>query len=352
MNALTLRELVNKCNVDALLLTSYSNCSYYAKYMNPECSILATKNEVWYFTDDRYLEEARKIVPADYKLVSCRNTDYKKIYETVDFGSIKTIGIDDVKFADYLAMRNTFYGVDIFDFQAAISAPRAVKTEEEIALIAKAAHCNDVAFENLLGQVKEGMTELELAYLLQYEYIKAGGEGIAFDTISVFGEHTAYPHGHPGHTKLKYGDCVTLDFGTKYGGYCSDITRNFCFGKPDPEYVRCYQAVLEANKAGIDAVEVGKACKDVDKVARDVLKKYDLDKYFTHSLGHGVGIDIHEFPYLSPKSNDVFKENQVYTVEPGIYINGKFGIRIEDLLTVKNGRSNLLSRCNKELIIL
>ena len=352
MSKTKIQDVLNICGVDALLLSSYSNCSYYAKYMNPECAVLVTKDKVYYFTDDRYVGEARTIIPEDYTLISARCNDYAAFTKVEGFENIKTLGIDEVRYSDYLAMSKVFKGVTIVDKQKEISSPRAVKTDDEIALIATAAHCNDVAFENLLSQVKEGMTELELAYLLQYEYIKAGGEGIAFDTISVFGEHTAYPHGHPGHTKLRYGDCVTLDFGTKFGGYCSDITRNFCLGKPSDDYIKCYAAVLEANKAGIDAVEAGKACKDVDKVAREVLKKYDLDKYFTHSLGHGVGIDIHEYPYLSPKSEDIFRENQVYTVEPGIYINGKFGIRIEDILTVKNGRSNLLSRCNKELIIL
>jgi Xaa-Pro aminopeptidase len=321
--------------------------------MNPECSVLVTKDNIYYFTDDRYTGEAKSIIPENFILVSCHFNAYSKIAEYVKGLDVKTLGIDTVTFAEYSAICKAFEGVEILDREVIISAPRAVKFDYELEFIGTAAHANDVAFENLLGQVKEGMTELELAYLLQYEYIKAGGEGIAFDTISVFGEHTAYPHGHPGHTKLQYGDCITLDFGTKYKGYCSDITRSFCFGTPkDPDYVKCYNAVLETNKLGIDLVEVGKPCKDVDQATRDNLKKYDLDKYFTHSLGHGVGIDIHEYPYLSAKSNDVFKENQVYTIEPGIYINGKFGIRIEDMLCVKDGHSHLFSRCNKELIIL
>lgn len=346
-----IEKILKEANTDALLITSPSNTLYYGIYNNPECAILVTKNNVYYFTDDRYTGEAKGIIPSEFKLVSLACNDMKTICSYALKEGVKTIGVESIPYNQHILVSEYFdKTLDVADI---VSAPRAIKTEEEISFIAKAAHANDVAFENLLPQIKEGMTELELAYLLQLEYIKAGGEGIAFDTISVFGEHTAYPHGHPGHTKLKYGDVVTLDFGTKYNGYCSDITRSFSFGKPsDPDYVNVYNAVLEANKMGCELVRNGMTCFDADKACRDYLQTKDLAKYFTHSLGHGVGIDIHEKPFLSSRSKDVFQNNQVYTIEPGVYINGKFGIRIEDILYLKDGQPVTLSRCNKNLIIL
>lgn len=351
MDISLIEKVLNDAGTDALLITSPSNTLYYGIYNNPECAILVTKNNIYYFTDDRYTGEAKEIIPHEFKLVSLSCTDHKTICSYALKDGAKTIGVESVSYNQHLFISEMFEKtVDVHDI---VSAPRAVKTEEEISFISTAAHANDVAFENLLPQIKEGMTELELAYLLQLEYIKAGGEGIAFDTISVFGEHTAYPHGHPGHTKLRYGDVVTLDFGTKFNGYCSDITRSFAFGKPaDPDYVKIYKAVLEANKIGCDIVRKGMTCFDADKACRDYLQSKDLAKYFTHSLGHGVGIDIHEKPFLSSRSKDVFENNQVYTIEPGVYINGKFGIRIEDILYLKDGQPVTLSRCNKNLIIL
>lgn len=351
MNSDLIQDIIKKSSVDALLITSTSNTLYYGGYSNPECTILATKSNVYYFTDDRYTLEAKQYIPDYFKLVSLACSDFKTICGYALNDGVKILGTESVTFNTHALLSEQFEKV--VDVESIISSPRMIKSDEEINNIAYASRCNDAAFNALLPQIKEGMTELEMGYLLQYEYIKAGGEGIAFDTISVFGEHTAYPHGHPGHTKLKYGDVVTLDFGTKYNGYCSDITRSFSFGTPsDPDYVKVYNTLLEAQKLGVEIVREGMLCSDADKAVRDYLKSKNLAQYFTHSLGHGVGIDIHERPFLSGRSKDVFQNNQIYTIEPGVYINGKFGIRIEDSLCLKDGNPVTLNRCNKELIIL
>lgn len=351
MNRELINNILNNSGADALLITSHSNTLYYGGYDNPECTILVTKEDVFYFTDDRYTLEAKCYIPDYFRLVSLACSDLNTISAYAVERGVRILGTETISFADYQVLSSNF--AEIKDCQSIISSPRMIKTDEEIAIIQSACSFNDKAFNALLPQIKEGMTELELAYLLQYEYIKAGGEGIAFDTISVFGEHTAYPHGHPGHTKLKYGDVITLDFGTKYKGYCSDITRSFSFGTPsDPDYVKIYNDVLEANKLGISIVKEGMACIDADRIVREFLDSKGLGKYFTHSLGHGVGIDIHERPFLNRRSKDVFCNNQIYTIEPGVYIAGKFGIRIEDSLYLTNGNPVTLTRCDKNLIIL
>lgn len=351
MNDSLIQNILNKSGVDALLITSPSNTLYYGGYANPECSILVTKSDIYYFTDDRYTLESKQYIPSSFKLVSLACNDFKTICSYAVNQNVKVLGTETISYKTYGLL--TEYFDRVIDVQDVISSPRMIKTDEEIAKVQFACHANDTAFNALLPQVREGMTELELAYLLQYEYIKAGGEGIAFDTISVFGEHTAYPHGHPGHTKLQYGDVVTLDFGTKYQGYCSDITRSFAFGTPsDPDYVKVYSDVYEAQKLGVSIVKEGMLCSDADKAVRDYLETKGLAKYFTHSLGHGVGIDIHEKPFLSGRSKDVFQNNQIYTIEPGVYIAGKFGIRIEDSLYLSNGNPVRLTLCDKKLIIL
>jgi Xaa-Pro aminopeptidase len=348
-----LRSLFEQINADCLIVTSVSNTTYYSGYNNPECTIVATKDGVTYYTDDRYTGEAKSIIPADWQLVSCHCTNFKRIGEDIVASGAKKVACEMgyLTHSSFESLRSFIPGAEFVDCTALLCDGRMVKREDELALIRRAAHCNDVAFENLLGQVKEGMTELELGFLLQYEYIKAGGEGIAFDTISVFGEHTAYPHGHPGHQKLQKGDVITLDFGCKVGGYCSDITRSFAFGDPGEEYKIAYQHVLTANLKGIEAGHIGVTGQELDKISRDYLDSVGLGKYFSHSLGHGVGLDIHEKPFLNARSTDKIMKGMTYTIEPGIYINGKFGIRIEDLL-VMGDQPELLSRCNKNLIIL
>lgn len=348
-----LRQLLRQLNADCLIVTSVSNTTYYSGYNNPECVIVATKSGVTYYTDDRYTAEAQAIIPKDWRLEHVSCTNYARIGEDVVKSGAKVVACEMgyLTHSAFEGLKSHIPGAQFVDCTALLCDGRMVKREDELDCIRRAAHCNDVAFENLLGQVKEGMTELELGYLLQYEYIRAGGEGIAFDTISVFGEHTAYPHGHPGHQKLKRGDVITLDFGTKVGGYCSDITRSFAFGDPGEEYKKAYQHVLTANLMGIEAGHIGITGKELDKVSRDYLDSVGLGKYFTHSLGHGVGLDIHEKPFLNTRSTDQIMKGMTYTIEPGIYINGLFGIRIEDLL-VMGDQPELLSRCNKNLIIL
>lgn len=348
-----LRGILDSLGCDCLVVTSTSNTLYYSGYNNPECVIVATKQGVTYYTDDRYTGEAKAIVPADYQVLSVRCTDWARICGDIMAASPAVVALElgYMTQNDFSAISPLLPNVQLVDCTAALAKGRVIKRADEIECIRYAAHCNDVAFEALLGQIREGVSELELAYMLQLEYIKAGGEGIAFDTISVFGEHTAYPHGHLGHQRLKKGDVVTLDFGTKYKGYCSDITRSFAFGDPGEEYKKAYQHVLTANQMGIDAAYNGVTGAKLDAVARDYLNSVGLGKYFTHSLGHGVGIDIHETPFLNPRSTDLVTKGTTFTIEPGIYINGKFGIRIEDLLYMGD-QPELLSRCNKNLIIL
>ena len=348
-----LQKVLKDLGVDCILINSPTNTFYFAGYNNPECVLVMYRDKAVYYTDARYTAEAKAVIPADFELKDVRCTDFDTITADMAAHGARRVGVemDYLVESSFAALSDRLPMAQFVNCSAALAGCRTTKTGREMRFIRAAARANDVAFDNLLGQVREGMTELEIAYLLQYEYIRAGGEGIAFDTICVFGDHTAYPHGHPGHRKLKKGDMVTLDFGTKVGGYCSDITRNFCLGDPGEDYKTVFNHVLTANKMGIEAGYEGVSAQYLDKVARDYLESVGLGQYFTHSLGHGVGIDIHEVPFLNTKTKDIIAKGMTYTIEPGVYINGKFGVRIEDLLYMGD-QPEVLSRCNKNLIIL
>ena len=223
---------------------------------------------------------------------------------------------------------------------------------KNIVKIKKAAAINDKAFTRMLKKVKAGVTEKQLSSELEYQMRKLGADGLAFTTIVAFGANTSKPHAHAGDTRLKEGMPVTIDFGCKYKGYCSDITRTFAFGDPGNDFKDVYEAVLQANYKGIEAVRAGVKASDVDKAARDYLKSKGLDNYFTHSTGHGVGVEIHEHPFENSTSETVLKKNMVVTVEPGVYMEGLYGVRVEDLIIVENDGCNVISRLDKKLLIL
>ncbi len=221
---------------------------------------------------------------------------------------------------------------------------REVKTKEEIKLIKKACEISSKSFEIFKKKLKAGMTEIQAAKLLEEIMAALGGQGLAFTTIMAFGKNTANPHHASSDTKLKNEMPVLVDFGCKYQGYCSDITRTFWFGKkPTPEFKHYFEAVFEAYTVAHQALKPGKSAKELDTLARNYFEdNFDAAKYFIHSLGHNLGMEIHERPILSQKSEDILKENALTTIEPGIYFKNKFGIRYEDtFLITKTGSINL-----------
>ncbi|MBD5585258.1 MAG: aminopeptidase P family protein [Clostridia bacterium] len=230
----------------------------------------------------------------------------------------------------------------------------AVKQSYEIDNIKKACEITDRAFKELLPRIKEGMTENTVASELEYLMRKYGASGTSFSTIVAFGKNSSIPHHETGEDRLKFGDIVLIDYGCKVGGYCSDCTRTFLFGddKKHDEFKKAYAHVLKAHMLVKENVTDGITGREADGFARDYLRTYGLDKFFTHSLGHGIGINVHEHPMLSPKSLDVLKDGMVFSDEPGVYFEGDFGIRIEDTITLSEGKVISLTNSDKNLIIL
>ena len=207
-------------------------------------------------------------------------------------------------------------------------------------------------FAHMLDFIKVGRTEKEIQLELDYYMLKNGAEALSFDTIALSGSNTSLPHGVPSDKKVESGEFVLMDFGATYDGWHSDMTRTVCVGKPSDKMKSVYETVLNAQLSALDAVKAGMSGKELDKIARDIITDAGYGDNFGHSLGHGVGVEIHESPYASPSREDILPENSIVTVEPGIYLEGKFGVRIEDFVVVtENGCINM-TKAPKELICL
>lgn len=304
-----------------------------------------------FYTDSRYLEAAKKNTADGFEVLEYpRGTKLSQLLK-----DYKKIGVpmERISATEYLSFRDS--GFELVDSMSAFRDSMAVKTEDELSRIKAACAATDRAFEELLPQIKEGMTENEVAALLEYLMRRNGASGTSFSTICGFGANASVPHHETGDAKLKFGDIILIDFGCKVGGYCSDCTRTFLFGddKKHEDFKKAYAHVLEAHMLVKEKFMAGMTGKEGDAIARDCLAKYGLDKYFTHSLGHGIGINIHEYPNLSPNSDDkAFTDGMVFSDEPGVYFEGEFGIRIEDTVTLQGGRVVSLTDSNKDLIVL
>ncbi|MBQ4098017.1 MAG: aminopeptidase P family protein [Clostridia bacterium] len=313
--------------------------------------VLVVGDKSAYFTDARYFYAAKKTlekVGIDAKLY----TGLDCVFDFIKESNAKSVMVDYLtttvkEYNDYLK-----YGLEVKDLSNILIELRSIKSEEEIALIKKACEIAQNAYRAAIKEVKEGITELQLKSVIERKIIEFGGDGASFDIIVAFGENSAVPHHETGETVLKKDSVILVDMGALVKGYMSDLTRTAFFGTPDKKFVDCYKAVKEANELAEEKIVEGTKACDADAIARDYLRSKNLDTYFTHSLGHGVGIEIHEYPTLSKRCDAVLKENTVFTVEPGVYFDGEFGIRIEDTVVIKNKKVQRLITDDKELLII
>lgn len=344
-----IKDILKDYGVNAALVITASNTFYLSGYESTNCRILITNDKDYFFTDMRYLEEAKNAIGDRFEVLLGGVEEIKGI---VDDLGVKALGVEEnVSYGEYRSLEELFKGVEFVAVDKAFSKIRAIKTEREISLIKTAQSVTETAFNEILPFIKEGVTEIEIAARLEYIMLKNGCE-LAFDSIVAFGENGSKPHAHRSERKLRRGEFVTMDFGAKYKGYCSDMTRTVALGAVDERKARAYNAVLEANKLAEKAIKIGEKCCDIDAVARNYLAKFSLDKFFSHSLGHSVGVDIHEMPAFSPRCDEVLKEGMIITVEPGVYLEGDFGLRIEDMALVTKNGAEILTHADKNLIVL
>ena len=338
--------------VDGLLLTSRYSRHYGAEFDIAEGVAIVTKKGCRYFTDSRYIESAENNIKG-FEVLDVAGVGYaKRLNDAIaDFG-VTVLGYEEtyLTVAELMQFEKNL-NVKLIPYNAKIYGFRAVKEEWELENLRKAQTIADKAFAEVLPRIKVGMSELELQAELIYCMYKNGAHGLSFDPIVVSGSNSSMPHGVAGERKIQEGDFITMDFGVLYNGYCSDMTRTVAVGFATEEMKKVYNTVLEAQLAGLSISKAGVPCKDIDGAARKVIEEAGYGPQFSHSYGHGVGLEIHEAPGLSFKSELDVPENAVCSAEPGIYLAGKFGVRIEDCIIFKADGYENLATSPKELII-
>ena len=340
---------VTKLDGVGALITDKINRRYFSGIDIDEGYLILSKNPV-YLTDSRYFF-ALKDKLKNTKISCQLYVDLNSIKKELENQNIKKfyIDYDIITLTEYNEYKSL--GVELCN-GSEIKLQRAVKTKEEISYIKKACNITEKAVEEAFSKLKVGITEKQVKDILVKYMIDNGAEGESFDTIVAFGKNSAVPHHQTGETKLSKNSVVLIDTGCKYNGYCSDITRTAYFGSPSDEFLFRYNAVLTANEKAQSEITSSITSTLADGIARNYLKLVNLDKYFTHSLGHGVGLEIHEHPYLSPKRDSELINNMVFTIEPGVYFENEYGIRIEDTVCLTNGKVERLFNDSKKLKII
>ncbi len=347
MNETAAQKILLKTEAEASLCAPSDLRRYLTGFSSTFGYLLTDGDGTVFYTDPRYLEAARKQLGAK----GIRVEKFESLEKILKGYKKIAVPIGKISADEYLKLKS--YGLEITDSLPAFTEEMAVKRTDELENIARACKIADEAYLGLLGRFREGMTENELAAELEYLMRTGGASGTSFETIVAFGKNSSVPHHETGETKLKYGDVVLIDFGCVAGGYCSDCTRTLVFGgKPDAEFAEMYDRVLNAHMLAKEKIRENMSGREADATARDYLTGYSLGEYFTHSLGHGIGINIHEYPNLSPKSEHILKQNMVFSDEPGVYFEGKYGIRIEDTVTLTADGVKSLTDTDKKLTVL
>lgn len=356
MNKDKCSEIINKLNTDGMILCNEANMHYVCSFSPSEGMILILKDgTAYHIVDSRYTETAKNYaIATELNVVEISKGFIDELKNLIDKHNIKSLVFEDktISYSRYTQLRDKLPGVEFVELGDRLMRERNRKDADEIVFMKKANAIAEKAFTELLNHIEAGKSEKELAAYFDYLMSKYGSDGLSFDTILLTGAHTSMPHGVPSDKKIESGDFVLFDFGATYKGYHSDMTRTVAVKSASDEMKEAYELVRKAQKAGITALDDGVKCADVYKAAYDVLEEKHMGKYFRHSLGHGVGLEIHEGFNASPNSKDTYETGNVTSIEPGIYIPDKFGIRIEDVLYLSpHGRENL-SNITKELIIL
>ena len=347
--------LSEQANGTCALIISPENRKYFTGFESSDGFLLVSLDRAVFITDGRYIEAAEKQV-SNCEVMLLGKT-YPQIAEILKDMGCSRLLVESTRMtvSTYNSLKGVLKKIPVSTdttLDTLINTLRSVKTETEVESIVKAQRIAEASFNHILKYIKVGVTEKEIALELDFYMLCHGGEGLSFETIAVSGANSSMPHGVPSNKKIENGDFITMDFGTIINGYHSDMTRTVAVGFATDEMKNVYNTVLKAQQNCLKHIKAGISCKDGDEFARSVIKDAGYGQYFTHSTGHGVGVEIHEFPNLSPASDSVLQVGNIVTVEPGIYIPEKFGVRIEDMaLITENGCRNLTS-APKDLIVL
>lgn len=347
-----LREGMKKKGIDALLVTSPYNLRYVSNFTGTTGISVITLDNAYFVTDFRYTEQVAAQA-IGFEIITNVGPIYDEVAKLVDEKNIQNLGFeqDFVTFSTFELLEQIISS-ELIPVKGLIEELREVKDETEIETIKKACSISDSAFKFILGEIKPGMTEIEVANLLDFHMRGLGATGVSFETIVASGIRSAMPHGVASHKKIETGDFVTIDFGCYYEGYVSDMTRTISVGEPSEKLKEIYAITLEAQLKVIDAAKPGMSGVQLDAVARDHIASYGYGEAFGHSTGHGIGLEIHEGPNVSRLAEKRFIPGNVITNEPGIYLPGIGGVRIEDDLVITETGNEVITHSPKELIIL
>lgn len=347
-----LRNRLKKSEADALLVTKRENYMYLSGFTGTSAFLVITGNRALLMTDFRYTEQAAAQAP-DYTIVKYQGNVINALKGMIEDNGIEKLAFEDrsMTVSTYTELREKL-GIKAFvPFGSTIEELRQVKDEEELKMIKKAVEIADGTFTHILGVIKPGIREVELAAEMEYHMKKLGATGPSFDTIVASGVRAAMPHGVASEKKLEAGDVITFDFGALYKGYCSDMTRTVFLGSAKDELRRIYGIVLEAHNRSKEGARRGKTGKEVDLIARKIIAEAGFGDNFGHGLGHAVGLEIHEEPRFSMTCATQIKDGMVMTIEPGIYVGGLGGVRIEDMVVVRGDSPETLTASTKELLV-
>jgi len=330
------------------------NRRYFTNFISSAGFLIVTRERALFQTDSRYIEAAQAAVPAGIEVRETRGT--------LEADTLRELGIQKLSIeaahttiAALRSLEKICAGIEIDsgDFlDTAVGHLRAVKSRDEVEKIVRAQRIAERALEKTLAMIRPGVTEREIALSLDFNMLSTGAEALSFETIAVSGENSSKPHGVPGDRQVRAGDFITMDFGAVVDGYHSDMTRTVAVGSVTPEQRKVYDTVLAAQKAMLDGLRAGITCAQADALARDVIEQAGYGAYFRHSAGHGVGLEIHEPPFEGPRSQEMLRAGNIVTAEPGIYLPGRFGVRIEDMAYLTEQGIENLTQAPKELLVL
>lgn len=348
------RNLISEKKLDAVVISNPNNIRYISGYRGDTGLLFISMNRAVVMTDFRYIYQAKSEAKG-FEVLDITAAGYgKNLSVVIGECGIKKIGFEAEKVtcSQLEGWKKQAEGIEFIALEGDFDELRIIKNQEELANIKQAEHIGDVVFTEMLNFIKPGMTELQLAAKIEYELKMNGAEGNSFDPIVASGIHSSMPHAVPTLKKIEKGDFITMDFGCRYNGYCSDMTRTVIIGEPSEKQKHIYNTVLDAQLKALEGVRAGKKGVEIDAIARNIINDAGYEGCFGHGLGHGVGLNIHEEPRASLKAERVLKAGMTLTIEPGVYIQNLCGVRIEDLVLITEKGHENFTFSPKNLIVL
>ncbi|MCX8076090.1 MAG: Xaa-Pro peptidase family protein [Aquificaceae bacterium] len=345
------QHLLKEKGIHAFLFSSHANVFYLSGFKSSHAYVVVGKDSYHFLTDGRYYERARSVLK-DWDVMLIEGDPLKSIYKLIRKIGASRVGYEEDRVSCEFR-KKLKGGIHWIGIPGFLKKLRAIKDKVEIDTVREGVRASDRVYYRLLGFLREGLTELELRSMIVSEFFKEGATGESFPTIVVSGEGSAIPHWETSNRRIRRGEALLIDMGLVWNGYCTDFTRTLHIGRASSEFKKIYNIVRDAHLLALEKVKVGRKISEIDKTAREFIKRKGFGKAFSHSTGHGVGIEIHEYPRVYYKGQDkdvLIEEGMVFTIEPGIYLKGKFGVRLENMVAVVGGVGEPLSQVSLDLV--